>query len=45
VAQSIRGRLRDLGGGAELVSTPGQGTEVELTVPKQQVKRGKAGTG
>lgn len=44
VAQSIRGRLRDLGGGAELVSTPGQGTEVELTVPKQHVKRGKAGT-
>ncbi|MFE9672845.1 MacS family sensor histidine kinase [Streptomyces sp. NPDC006259] len=44
VAQSIRGRLRDLGGGAELVSTPGQGTEVELTVPKQQVERGKAGT-
>ncbi|MFD5252207.1 MacS family sensor histidine kinase [Streptomyces bobili] len=45
VAQSIRGRLRDLGGGAELVSTPGQGTEVELTIPKQQVERGKAGTG
>ncbi len=34
VAQSIRGRLRDLGGRAELISTPGQGTEVELTVPK-----------
>ncbi|MCC5478248.1 MacS family sensor histidine kinase [Streptomyces barringtoniae] len=34
VAQSIRGRLRDLGGGAELVSVPGQGTEVELKVPK-----------
>ncbi|MCP3817395.1 DUF5931 domain-containing protein [Streptomyces sp. A3M-1-3] len=37
VAQSIRGRLRDLGGTAELVSVPGQGTEVELKVP-----RGKA---
>ncbi|WP_175412342.1 MacS family sensor histidine kinase [Streptomyces sp. TRM64462] len=37
VAQSIRGRLRDLGGTAELVSIPGQGTEVELRVP-----RGKA---
>ncbi|WP_093773248.1 MacS family sensor histidine kinase [Streptomyces sp. yr375] len=36
VAQSIRGRLRDLGGSAELISTPGQGTEVELTVPKEQ---------
>ena len=34
VALSIRGRLRDLGGSAELVSVPGQGTEVELRVPK-----------
>ncbi|WP_435970559.1 MacS family sensor histidine kinase [Streptomyces sp. Qhu_M48] len=38
VALSIRGRLRDLGGSAELISVPGQGTEVELKVP-----RGKAG--
>ncbi|WP_079099964.1 MacS family sensor histidine kinase [Streptomyces sp. WMMB 322] len=35
VALSIRGRLRDLGGSAELISVPGQGTEVELRVPKQ----------
>ncbi|MFF8590147.1 MacS family sensor histidine kinase [Streptomyces sp. NPDC015220] len=34
VAQSIRGRLRDVGGTAELISVPGQGTEVELNVPK-----------
>ncbi|WP_410540409.1 MacS family sensor histidine kinase [Streptomyces sp. KL2] len=34
VALSIRGRLRDLGGSAELLSVPGQGTEVELRVPK-----------
>ncbi|MFJ8346681.1 MacS family sensor histidine kinase [Streptomyces sp. NPDC094153] len=34
VALSIRGRLRDLGGTAELISVPGQGTEVELNVPK-----------
>ncbi|MFJ4845899.1 MacS family sensor histidine kinase [Streptomyces sp. NPDC088733] len=34
VAQSIRGRLRDLGGAAELVSVPGQGTEVELRLGK-----------
>ncbi|MFI5755345.1 MacS family sensor histidine kinase [Streptomyces sp. NPDC051569] len=34
VALSIRGRLRDLGGTAELVSVPGQGTEVELRVPR-----------
>ncbi|MFH7335809.1 MacS family sensor histidine kinase [Streptomyces sp. KHY 26] len=42
VAQSIRGRLRDLGGSAELISVPGQGTEVELKVPKGAVPaRGK----
>ncbi|MFI9718696.1 MacS family sensor histidine kinase [Streptomyces sp. NPDC052396] len=35
VALSIRGRLRELGGGAELVSVPGQGTEVELRVPRR----------
>ncbi|MFF4529933.1 MacS family sensor histidine kinase [Streptomyces sp. NPDC001407] len=34
VALSIRGRLRDLGGSAELLSVPGQGTEVELRVPR-----------
>ncbi|WP_028811422.1 MacS family sensor histidine kinase [Streptomyces flavidovirens] len=38
VALSIRGRLRHIGGTAELISVPGQGTEVELKVP-----RGKAG--
>ncbi|MET7294067.1 DUF5931 domain-containing protein [Streptomyces griseoloalbus] len=46
VAQSIRGRLRDLGGSAELISVPGQGTEVELKVPKDNQDandpRGKA---
>jgi signal transduction histidine kinase len=34
VSQSIRGRLRDLGGGADFFSAPGQGTEVELRVPR-----------
>ena len=34
VAQSIRGRLRDAGGTARLTSSPGQGTEVELRVPR-----------
>ncbi|MFF5501793.1 MacS family sensor histidine kinase [Streptomyces roseolus] len=44
VALSIRGRLRDLGGTAELVSVPGQGTEVELKVPRPaRDARGKAG--
>jgi signal transduction histidine kinase len=43
VALSIRGRLRDLGGSAELISVPGQGTEVELKVPKDVTDtRGKA---
>ncbi|MFH0522094.1 MacS family sensor histidine kinase [Streptomyces sp. M41] len=43
VALSIRGRLRDLGGSAELISVPGQGTEVELKVPKHSsASRGKA---
>ncbi|MEU8570328.1 DUF5931 domain-containing protein [Streptomyces pathocidini] len=35
VALSIRGRLRELGGTAELLSVPGQGTEVELRVPRE----------
>ena len=34
VAQSIEGRLHDLGGTVEVVSAPGQGTEVELRVPR-----------
>jgi signal transduction histidine kinase len=33
VAQSIRGRIRDLGGTVSITSAPGQGTEVELRVP------------
>ncbi len=34
VAQSIRGRVRDLGGTVAVHSAPGQGTEVELRVPR-----------
>jgi signal transduction histidine kinase len=34
VSQSIQGRLRDLGGTATLTSAPGEGTEVELRVPR-----------
>ncbi len=34
VAQSIRGRIADLGGTVAVHSTPGQGTEVELHVPR-----------
>ncbi|UCM87405.1 MacS family sensor histidine kinase [Streptomyces marincola] len=45
-ALSIRGRLRDLGGDAEWVSLPGQGTEVELRLPKRPGGRdgGSGGT-
>jgi signal transduction histidine kinase len=39
VALSIRGRLRELGGSAELISVPGQGTEVELKVPRGKAQR------
>ncbi|MFC7309103.1 MacS family sensor histidine kinase [Streptomyces monticola] len=39
VALSIRGRLRDIGGTAELISVPGQGTEVELKVPRGKASR------
>jgi signal transduction histidine kinase len=41
VSQSIRGRLRDLGGSAEIFSAAGQGTEVELRVPKQRQQSGQ----
>ncbi|MQY02462.1 MacS family sensor histidine kinase [Actinomadura macrotermitis] len=33
VAQSIRGRVRDLGGTVTIVSAPGEGTEIEMVVP------------
>ncbi|MCP3784389.1 DUF5931 domain-containing protein [Micromonospora sp. A3M-1-15] len=34
VAQSIRGRVADLGGEVRILSAPGTGTEIELTVPR-----------
>jgi signal transduction histidine kinase len=37
VAQSIRGRVRDLGGTVSIVSAPGEGTEIEMTVPRGPV--------
>ncbi len=33
VSESIRGRVRDLGGTAEVVTAPGHGTEWEIAVP------------
>jgi signal transduction histidine kinase len=35
VAESIRGRMADLGGAAALMTAPGQGTEWELRVPRR----------
>ncbi len=34
VAQSIKGRIAALGGTVSITTAPGQGTEIELTVPK-----------
>ena len=34
VAQAIRGRVTDLGGTVRIQSAPGQGTELELRIPK-----------
>ncbi|NKZ06449.1 MacS family sensor histidine kinase [Actinomadura latina] len=36
VAQSIRGRVADLGGEVVIVSAPGEGTEIEMTVPRRR---------
>lgn len=33
IAQSIRGRVADVGGWVSIVSAPGEGTEIEITVP------------
>ncbi|MEU8796649.1 DUF5931 domain-containing protein [Spirillospora sp. NPDC048819] len=38
VAQSIRGRVADLGGEVTIVSAEGEGTEIELTVPRPAVR-------
>jgi signal transduction histidine kinase len=34
VAQSIRGRIADLGGTTRITSMPGEGTEIELRIPR-----------
>jgi signal transduction histidine kinase len=37
VAQSIRGRIADLHGTVRITSAPGQGTEVEIAVPRASI--------
>lgn len=43
VLESIRGRMADLGGVAEIVTAPGQGTEWELTLGRPQASPGAHG--
>ncbi|MDA2806580.1 MacS family sensor histidine kinase [Nocardiopsis suaedae] len=33
MSQSIRGRIRDLGGTTEVITAPGEGTEIEMRIP------------
>ena len=35
VRESVCGRMADLGGGATLVTAPGQGAEWELSIPRR----------
>lgn len=42
VAQSIRGRIREFGGSVTITSVPGEGTEVELRVPRSPVPAAQA---
>lgn len=44
VAQSICGRLRDLGGRADIRSTPGEGTQIEMRVPRSIGRSGRPDT-
>jgi signal transduction histidine kinase len=43
VAKSIRGRISELGGTAELITGAGHGTEWELRVPRVRQGRGRSG--
>ncbi len=43
VSQAIRGRIRDLGGSADISSVPGTGTEVRLHVPRAPAPRPERG--
>jgi len=36
VAESIRGRMERVGGTARIASSPGEGTEVELELPRAE---------
>ena len=36
IAQSVVGRVRDLGGTVEIITAPGEGTEIEMRVPRER---------
>jgi signal transduction histidine kinase len=40
IAQSIRGRMSRFGGTAEIRSSPGDGTEVQLSMPREESAKG-----
>jgi signal transduction histidine kinase len=42
VSHAITGRMRDIGGSADISSIPGTGTEVRLRMPRQAVHRNAA---
>jgi signal transduction histidine kinase len=44
IAQSMRGRIADLGGSTAIESRPGEGTEVEFWIPRERPARREAGT-
>jgi signal transduction histidine kinase len=44
MAGSIMGRMQELGGTASVTSTPGEGTEVELRLPRSHGPRPRGGT-
>jgi signal transduction histidine kinase len=41
VSASIRGRIEEIGGTVQIISTPGEGTEVELRVPRRDSANGR----
>jgi signal transduction histidine kinase len=42
ISHAITGRMRDIGGAADISSTPGAGTEVRLRIPRKIIGNGQA---
>jgi signal transduction histidine kinase len=45
IAQSIKGRIRDIAGTVTITSQPGAGTEVEMRVPRPRLAGDRAWPG